>query len=68
MASEKAGRLMADAAASGGWTTLSKASNDLAAIMPGLDATKAGDFQRLGAYIERVMGEATGNSEQTHRR
>ena len=58
MIGEVARRLMADAADSGGWTTLPKASSDLAAMMPSLDSSKVEDFQRLGSYFERLLAGA----------
>lgn len=57
MAGEIASRLMAGAFDCGGWTTLPKASDDLAAMMPGLDPALEADFRRLGAYLERVVGD-----------
>jgi len=59
MAAEKAGRMMAVPAGSGGWTTLSKAADDLAAMLPDLDADVAAPFMRLRAYLETRRVEAT---------
>jgi len=52
MAAEKAGRMMADPANCGGWTTLVRAADDLAAMLPGMDVDAAAPFIRLQAYIE----------------
>ena len=51
MAAEKAGRMTADVADSAGWTTLTRAVGDLAAMLPGMDAVTAAPFLRLGAYL-----------------
>lgn len=58
MAAEKAGRLMADAAASGGWTTLSKASSDLATMLPELDEAAFENHRRLGAFLAGATARA----------
>jgi exodeoxyribonuclease-1 len=60
MAAEKAGRMMADAADSGGWTTLARAADDLAAMLPGMDVDAAAPFVRLQAYIELQTTAAQG--------
>lgn len=58
IAEEIAGRLVADAFDCGGWTTLTVALESLAAMMPELEPTFEADFRRLGAYLEKTMGEA----------
>ena len=58
MATEKAGRLMVDAMASGGWTTLHKASSDLATMLPELDAHEVEHFRRLGSFLTNEMERA----------
>ncbi|MDZ4371579.1 MAG: exonuclease domain-containing protein [Phenylobacterium sp.] len=64
MISEMARRLMADAADCGGWTTLPKASSDLAAIMPGLGPDAAQQFLALGAYFMKLIGELPAAADQ----
>lgn len=54
---EVAQRLMAAPADCGGWTTLPKASSDLATMLPGLDASMLDAFKRLGSYFTKLMGE-----------
>ena len=58
MAAEKAGRLMADPAETGGWTTLARAGDDLTAMLPGLDVDAATSFLHLQVYIEAQQGLA----------
>ena len=60
MAAEKAGRMMADAADSRGWTTLARAADDLGAMLPSMDADAAAPFIRLHAYIELQTAVAQG--------
>lgn len=62
MVGEVARRLMAEAADSGGWTTLPKASADLKAMLPGLDEASVEAFHRLGSYLTQMM--ADGNKAQ----
>jgi len=57
MIGQVARRLMADAADCGGWTTLPKASSDLAAMMPGLAPSDAKQFSDLGAYFRKLVAE-----------
>lgn len=54
MTGELARRLMADTANCGGWTTVAKATNDLAAITPGLEASATEQFRRLGSYFTEI--------------
>jgi exodeoxyribonuclease-1 len=58
MAAEKAARMMADSVNSAGWTTLAKAADDLAGMLPGMDVDTAAPFVRLQAYIEARRAEA----------
>ena len=58
MAAEKAGRMMAAPADSGGWTTLSRAASDLVGVLADMDADTAAPFIRLQAYIETRRMEA----------
>ena len=58
MAAEKAARLLADPAGSGGWTTLARAADDLAAMLPGMNVDAAAPFIRLQAYIEDQTKQA----------
>ena len=60
MAGEKARRMMADADGSGGWTTLSQASAELAGLLAELEGDAAEAFVRLGAYYEGRRAEAAG--------
>jgi hypothetical protein len=52
MAAQLAGRLVADPANCGGWTTVHRAASDLATILSGLDEMAAGPFHRLSAYLD----------------
>ena len=58
MAAQLAGRLVADPATCGGWTTLHRAASDLAAILSGLDEVAAEPFYRLSAYFDARRAEA----------
>ncbi len=58
MVAETAGRMMANKAESGGWTTLTRAAGDLAAMLPGLDADAAASVIRLRSYIAGCRAEA----------
>jgi exodeoxyribonuclease-1 len=50
LAAEKAGRILATS--SGGWTTLEKATEELADITPGLEGDAVEAFRRLGAHFD----------------
>lgn len=63
MATEKARRMIAEGDERGGWTTLGRAGNELAAMLVNLDDVAAEPFRRLGTYFdgrrveaERVIG------------
>jgi len=49
---------MADAADSGGWTTLARAAHDLVAMLLGLDGEGAPPLIRFQPYIESRRFEA----------
>jgi exodeoxyribonuclease-1 len=65
MAAEKASRVMADAAASGGWTTLSKASSDLATMLPELDEAAFENQRRLCAFFAGATERARSVLDQS---
>jgi len=58
MAAEKALRMMAGAGEAAGWTTLSRASDDLAAMLPGMDVDAAAPFARLQVYFDAKFLDA----------
>lgn len=65
MAAEKAARLTADQTESGGWTTLSKASSDLARMLPELDEAAFENHRRLGAFYADAAERARNVLDQT---
>ena len=60
IAGEKARRMMADMADSGGWTTLSQASAELQGLLAELGDDAAEAFVRLGAFYEGRRAVAAG--------
>ena len=58
MAGEIARRLMADAFDCGGWTTTTRATNELSNLLHDLDPHDIGHFQRLGTYLTEIASDA----------